>query len=85
MSKYALARGVRMREDKVRGGWVLLMAEHAVMLSETAVEILQLCQEASDQEILGTLQSRYPGEELEGDVREFLQEAVQEKWLRLVD
>jgi pyrroloquinoline quinone biosynthesis protein D len=85
MPKYALAPRVRLREDKVRGGWVLLMAEQAVMLSETAVEILQLCHEASDQEILSTLQGRYPGEELEGDVREFLQEAVQEKWLRLVD
>lgn len=85
MPKYALASGVRLREDKVRGGWVLLMAEHAVMLSDTAIEILHLCRESSDREILETLQGRYPGEELEGDVREFLHQAVQEKWLRTLE
>ena len=85
MPKYSLARGVRLREDKVRGGWVLLMAEHAILLSETATEILQLCNQTSDQEIVATLQSRYPEEELETDVREFLQEALNEKWIRLLD
>ncbi len=84
-SKYELARGVRLREDKVRGGWVLLMAEHAIMLNETAIEILQLCNGSEDREILGTLEGRYPGQDLANDVQEFLQEALQEKWLRLVE
>ena len=82
--KYSLPHGVRLREDKVRGGWVLLMAEHAIMLSDTAREILQLCNGKSEEEIIGTLKARYPGQELEGDVKEFLQEALQEKWIRLV-
>ena len=83
-AKYSLPHGVRLREDKVRGGWVLLMAEHAIILSDTAREILQLCNGKSEEEIIHLLKARYPGQELEGDVKEFLGEALQEKWIRLV-
>jgi pyrroloquinoline quinone biosynthesis protein D len=38
----ACAPGVRMREDKVRGGWVVLAPERLFMPDEHAVEVLKL-------------------------------------------
>jgi pyrroloquinoline quinone biosynthesis protein D len=38
-----LARGVRLREDPVRGGWNLLAPERVLRASDTAAAILALC------------------------------------------
>ena len=80
-----LARRARMRFDKTRESHVLLMPERVVMLSESAAEILGLCNgERSVADLVAELKSRYPDaplDELEADVTEFLREAVERKWL----
>lgn len=38
-----LARGVRLKFDEVRGGWVILAPERVMVLDETAVDILRRC------------------------------------------
>lgn len=81
----ALARRARMRFDKVRDSHVLLLPERVVMLSESAAEILSLCDgKRSVDEVVAELKLRYdqaPLPELKNDVNEFLREAVERKWL----
>lgn len=81
----ALTKRARMRFDKTRDSHVLLLPERVVMLSESAAEILELCNgERTAAEIAAELKSRYeeaPLAELEADVNEFLREAVARKWL----
>ncbi len=75
----------RLRFDQVRGRHVLLLPERAVILSETAAEILQLCDGGrTGSELIQTLQRKYPGAELGGDVAEFLGEAVKKRWVEWV-
>ena len=38
-----LARGVRLQEDKARGGFVLLAPERVLQANDTAVAVLRLC------------------------------------------
>ncbi len=38
-----LARGVRLQEDRVRGGWNLLAPERVLKANPVAVEVLKLC------------------------------------------
>lgn len=38
-----LARGVRLKEDRARGGFVLLAPERVLTANATAVEVLRLC------------------------------------------
>ncbi len=77
-----LARGARLRFDKVRGSFVLMLPETAVMLSDTSAEILKLCDgERSVEALITELEARYPGADLRSDVREFLEEAKTNRWL----
>lgn len=77
-----LTRGARLRFDKVRGSHVLMLPETAVMLSDTSAEILGLCDgERSSEEIVGELETRYPGADLRDDVLEFLADAKAQRWL----
>lgn len=75
----------RLRYDDVRKRHILLLPERAVMLSETAAEILRLCDGAlTGAEVIETLQRRYPGAELRGDVAEFLGEAIKRRWIEWI-
>jgi pyrroloquinoline quinone biosynthesis protein D len=80
-----LAKRARMRFDTTRNSHVLLLPERVVMLSESAAEILGLCDgERSVADVVAELKSRYdqaPLAELQADVNEFLREAVERKWL----
>lgn len=70
-----LPAGVRLQEDKVRGGWTLLGPERVFQLDEIAVEILKRCTgEASLAAIEKDLAKTFDAEvdEIRGDVREFL-------------
>lgn len=72
----------RLRYDEVRRRHVLLLPERAVVLSDTAAEILQLCDGGrTGVELIQTLQRKYPGAELQGDVVEFLGAAVKKRWV----
>jgi len=42
-AKPRLARGVRLSEDRVRGGWNLLAPERVLKANSVTVEILKLC------------------------------------------
>ncbi len=75
----------RLRYDAVRGRHILLLPERAVVLSETAAEILQLCDGGrTGVELIQALQLRYPGAELREDVVEFLREAVGKRWVEWI-
>jgi pyrroloquinoline quinone biosynthesis protein D len=68
-----LATGVRLHDDKVREQHVLLFPEGALVLNETAVEVLELCDgERTLDDIAGVLGERYDGAEVKDDVSELL-------------
>jgi pyrroloquinoline quinone biosynthesis protein D len=59
-SKPRLAGGVRLQEDKARGGHVLLAPERVLQANRTAVEVLKLCNgERSFDGIVDELASRF--------------------------
>lgn len=77
-----LVKRARFRWDETRQSHVLLLPERVVMLSESAAEILELCDGERDvEDIKAELRSRYPAAELDDDVNEFLEEAKAKKWL----
>jgi pyrroloquinoline quinone biosynthesis protein D len=68
-----LAAGVRLHRDKVREQDVLLFPEGALVLNDTAVEVLTLCDgERSLDEIAAVLGERYEGADVKDDVSELL-------------
>jgi pyrroloquinoline quinone biosynthesis protein D len=82
-AKPKLLSGARMRYDEVRKRYVLLLPERAVLLSDTAAEILQLCDGGRTvTELVGALEEKYPGAALRADVVEFLDEAVARRWVQ---
>jgi coenzyme PQQ biosynthesis protein PqqD len=68
-----LANGVRLHHDKVREQYVLLFPEGALVLNETAVEVLELCDgDRTLDDIAGVLGDRYEGADVKEDVSELL-------------
>ena len=68
-----LATGVRLHDDKVREQHVLLFPEGALVLNETAVEVLELCDgERSLDDVAAVLSERYDGADVRDDVSELL-------------
>jgi pyrroloquinoline quinone biosynthesis protein D len=59
-SRPRLARGVRLREDRVRGGWNVLAPERVLRPNPVAVEVLKLCDGArSFDDIVSELGARF--------------------------
>lgn len=72
-----LARGHRLREDKVRGRWVILAPERLFEPDEIAVEVLKLVDGARTLDaIVTTLAAKYdaPREAISADVIAMLAE-----------
>jgi pyrroloquinoline quinone biosynthesis protein D len=68
-----LATGVRLHRDKVREQDVLLFPEGALVLNETALEVLELCDgERTLDDIAAVLGERYEGADVKDDVSELL-------------
>lgn len=68
-----LATGVRLHRDKVREQDVLLFPEGALVLNETALEVLDLVDgERTLEEIAAVLSERYEGADVKDDVAELL-------------
>jgi pyrroloquinoline quinone biosynthesis protein D len=68
-----LATGVRLHHDRVREQDVLLFPEGALVLNETAVEVLELCDGVrSVDDIAAVLAERYEGADVRDDVVELL-------------
>jgi pyrroloquinoline quinone biosynthesis protein D len=68
-----LARGVRLRYDRIRDAQLLLRPEGAVELNPSAAAVLQLCDgERTLQTIIADLSAQYDGADVGADVRELL-------------
>jgi pyrroloquinoline quinone biosynthesis protein D len=68
-----LATGVRLHRDKVREQDVLLFPEGALVLNETALEVLGLVDgERTLDDIAAVLSERYDGADVKDDVSELL-------------
>jgi pyrroloquinoline quinone biosynthesis protein D len=68
-----LATGVRLHHDRVREQHVLLFPEGALVLNDTAVEVLELCDgERSLDDVAAVLSERYEGADVKDDVSELL-------------
>jgi pyrroloquinoline quinone biosynthesis protein D len=82
-----LARGVRLRDDAVRGQKVLLAPERAMALDEIAVRIVEaLDGERSLDRITEDFAAEFgaPREEIAGDVTAFVQELADRRMLEIV-
>lgn len=80
----ALPRGVRLHQDRVRGGLVLLAPERALMLDEVGAAVLGLVDgQRPLSAICAELASRYeaPLTEITADVQEFLSGLATERLL----
>jgi pyrroloquinoline quinone biosynthesis protein D len=58
-SRPRLARGVRLQEDRVRGGFVLLAPERVLQANGTAVEVVRLCDGRTVATIIDDLAARF--------------------------
>lgn len=79
-----LPRHVRLREDKQRGGWVILAPERVLVLDEISLEIIRRCDgEATVDAICDALSAEFnaPREEISGDVIEILQNLADKGFL----
>lgn len=82
----AFARGVRLRHDEVRGGWIVLAPERLFQPDEHALEVLRLVDGARSQDaIVDALAERYaaPRAEIAADVADLLQDLAEKGVLRL--
>jgi len=78
----ALPNGFRFQWEPAQDSHVILYPEGMKVLSETAAEIVQLCDgKKTVSNIIETLSEKFPGVELRTDVLEFLQDAKTEGWI----
>jgi pyrroloquinoline quinone biosynthesis protein D len=77
-----LAPGVRLTFDKARDRWVVLAPERVLVPDETALEILQRCNGATQLDaIVDELASAYSADrsEIEHDVRDLLASLIEKR------
>jgi pyrroloquinoline quinone biosynthesis protein D len=75
-----LPRGVKLREDKARGRWVLMAPERMLVPDETALEVLKLLDGARTLDVLvDLLAERFaaPRAEIADDVATMLQDLAE--------
>lgn len=78
-----LAAAYRLQWEEAQQAYVLLYPEGMVTLNASASEILKRCDGSRTvEEIIGELQTRFPGAELASDTMEFIEVAQNEGWLR---
>lgn len=78
----ALPNGFRFQWEPAQDSHVILYPEGMKVLSETAAEIVQLCDgKKTVSDIIQTLSEKFPGVDLRADVLEFLQDAKTEGWI----
>ncbi|WP_189954581.1 pyrroloquinoline quinone biosynthesis peptide chaperone PqqD [Streptomyces alanosinicus] len=79
----ALARGVVLRHDPVRGADLLLLPERVVVLEGGAGGVLRLCDGVRDvPAVVAELAVRHPGAPVATEVPAFLHRLRKEGWLR---
>jgi len=81
----AIGRYFRLQWEQAQQAYVLLYPEGMVELSESAAAILTRCDgKASLAQITAALQQQFPEDAIATDVREFLEEAYANGWVRHV-
>ena len=86
MAVPAFGPGVRLREDAVRGGWVVLAPERLFMPDDHALAVLQLVDGARNMgAIIDELAARFdaPRDLIAGDVATMLQDLAGKGVIRL--
>ncbi|ALV92378.1 MULTISPECIES: pyrroloquinoline quinone biosynthesis peptide chaperone PqqD [Pantoea] len=80
----AFRRGYRMQWEPAQDSHVVLYPEGMAKLNETAAAILELVTGKQDvAAIIHTLNTRFPeAGGVDDDVKEFLQSAVEQKWIQ---
>lgn len=81
----ALARGVKLQHDRVRGQWILQAPERVLVLDEIATAILARCTGAATlAAICEALARDYtaPLDEITGDVTALLQDLAEKGFVR---
>ena len=79
-----LPRHVRLKEDKLRGGWVILAPERVLILDEISLEILRRCDgEATVDATCDALAAEFnaPQDEIRKDVIDVLQDLADKGFL----
>jgi pyrroloquinoline quinone biosynthesis protein D len=81
-SRLRLASRVRLKRDAVRGGVVLLAPETVVELNAQGAEVLSLCDGTrSQEEVVLEMRRRHEDDDVEGDVRRFLERVAHRGWV----
>lgn len=84
-TRLVLRPGYRLQWEPRQQSWALLFPEGMVILSETAHLLLDLCREPVRQDaLIQKVRALYPGEDVDGDIREFLQDAYEQHWLQIL-
>lgn len=80
----SLAKSVRFQYEPAQKAHVLLYPEGMITLNGSAAEILGCCDgQQSVADIIATLTTRFPGQELSAHVHEFLEIAHGRGWISL--
>ena len=80
----AIAHGFRFQWEEAQNAHVLLYPEGMVNLSESASAILSRCDGVRTlEDIVSSLEEAFPGADLESDVVEFLEIALDRGWVKL--
>jgi pyrroloquinoline quinone biosynthesis protein D len=80
----AIGRHFRLQWEEAQQAYVLLYPEGIVELNDTAAEVLTRCNgNASLAQIIADLQQQFPEDDITADVREFLEEAYANGWVRI--
>ncbi len=78
-----IAPTFRFQWEEAQDCYVILYPEGMVKLSQSAGEIMKRCDGEKDtSEIISELKTTFPGVDLETDVRNFLENARNNGWIR---
>ena len=81
-SPLRLAKRVRLKDDAVRGGVVLLAPEAVIELNAQGAEVLSLCDGTrTEEEVVLEMRRLYPGRDVDADVRAFLARVMERGWV----
>ena len=81
---FELARHYRFQWEAAQNAFVLLYPEGMVTLNGPAGEVLVHCQgEKSVAQIIADVQREFPEDDVEADVREFLEVAYDNGWVSI--
>ncbi|WP_339858461.1 pyrroloquinoline quinone biosynthesis peptide chaperone PqqD [Pseudohongiella acticola] len=76
------ARQYKLQWEKAQDAWVLLYPEGMVKLTESAGEILKRIDgQHTSTDIISSLQTAFPGADLQQDVTDFLEHAHDKGWI----